>query len=88
MLSQAQDFDPRLKAQMGDDLTEYEVTLHTADVQDAATDADVFLVLYSATGKRLTVTALTLLVLEDAEHCSKPLGTPSVSQQQCLHRLV
>lgn len=47
---QAQDFDPRLTAHEQNGLTEYEVVMHTADVQDAATDADVFLVLYSATG--------------------------------------
>lgn len=47
---QAQDFDPRVVAPVEDGLTEYEVTTHTADVQDAATDADVFLVLYGATG--------------------------------------
>ena len=55
-LMQPQKFDPRLKAHVDDELTEYEVTMHTADVQDAATDADVFLVLYSATGKHLTST--------------------------------
>ena len=47
---QAQDSNPRLTAHEQDGLTEYEVVMHTADVQDAATDADVFLVLYSATG--------------------------------------
>ena len=47
---QAQDSNPRLAAHEQDGLTEYEVVVHTADVQDAATDADVFLVLYSATG--------------------------------------
>lgn len=50
---QAQDFDPRLVAHGQDGLTEYEVTVHTADVQDAATDADIFLVLYSAAGMHL-----------------------------------
>ena len=47
---QVQDSDPRLTAHEQNGLTEYEVVMHTADVQDAATDADVFLVLYSATG--------------------------------------
>ena len=53
---QPQEFDPHPKAHVDDELTEYEVTMHTADVQDAATDADVFLVLYSATSKHLTST--------------------------------
>lgn len=57
---QASDGDPRLAAQMDDGFTEYKVTTHTSDVQDASTDADVFLVLYSATGMQYSQCSCTL----------------------------
>ena len=58
MLWQAQDTKPE-KALAEDNLTRYEVTVHTADVVDAGTDADVSLVMYSASGKQPMVVQST-----------------------------
>ncbi|DBA69854.1 TPA: hypothetical protein ACH3X2_012566 [Trebouxia sp. C0005] len=46
----AQDSKPE-RAFVNSTLTDYEVTVHTSDVQDAGTDADVSLVMYGASGE-------------------------------------
>ena len=48
---QAQDSKPE-RAFVNSTLTDYEVTVHTSDIQDAGTDADVSLIMYSALGKQ------------------------------------
>lgn len=40
-----------------DSLTDFKVTVHTADVADAGTDADVSLVMYSSQGNSLNTDA-------------------------------
>ncbi len=50
MLWQAQGDKPKA-ASSEDYLTAYDVTVHTANVQDAGTDADVSLVVYSNSGQ-------------------------------------
>ena len=52
---QAQDDRPQI-APVPDNMTEYEVTVHTADVQGAGTDADVALVMSGASGREAVLT--------------------------------
>ena len=53
---QAQDSKPE-RAFVNSALTDYKVTVYTSDVQNAGTDADVSLVMYSASGKQSLCTA-------------------------------
>ena len=53
---QAQDSNPE-RAFVNSALTDYKVTVYTSDVQNAGTDADVSLVMYSASGKQSLCTA-------------------------------
>ena len=56
LLWQAQDEKPSRTPVM-DSLTDFKVTVHTADVADAGTDADVSLVMYSSQGNSLNTDA-------------------------------
>ena len=55
---QAQDEKPSWPP-VTDSLTDFKVTVHTADVADAGTDADVSLVMYSSQGNALNTNAST-----------------------------
>ena len=56
VLLQAQDGMPSV-SQTDDDLTDYTVTVHTADTQDAGTNADIMLVMFGSTGEPAVLTA-------------------------------
>lgn len=69
-MMQAQDDRPK-GAQERDNLTEYEVTVHTADVQGAGTDADVALVMFGASGRKAALTIQRNCSSTNTGHISK-----------------